>query len=109
MTPNNAESLGDFLCRFRPEADASNLGDVGLIHRLCQCLDVETQTQVVMLNAGHEPEKLSDWYRALHTIDGSRVASKAIAMTSLAPNADSPLVVKPPQALSCLPDERPHV
>ena len=96
MTPDEAESLGEFLCRFRPEADASNLGDVGLIHRLRQCLYVETQTQVIMLNAGKEPERLSDWYKALHTIDGSRTTSKAISATTPAPIADPMPVIDPP-------------
>ena len=107
MTPSETESLGDFLRRFRPEADASNLGDVGLIHRLRQCLDVETQTQVVMLNGGHEPERLLDWYKALHTIDSSRVTSKAITETVLPPAANTIVAAECSHPTPSLPNERP--
>ena len=38
MRPEEGETLGQFLHRFRPEADASDLDDTTLVHRLRQCL-----------------------------------------------------------------------
>jgi hypothetical protein len=44
MQPQSRETPGEFLNRFRPEADASNLGDIALIHRRRQCLPELVQT-----------------------------------------------------------------
>ena len=78
MRPEEGETLGQFLHRFRPEADASDLGDTALVHRLRQCLPATTQTLVAMLKGGDAPEKIIDWYDALHIIDCGQVTSLAI-------------------------------
>jgi hypothetical protein len=78
MHPEEGETLGQFLHRFRPEADASDLGDTTLVHRLRQCLPATTQTLVAMLKGGDTPEKIIDWYDVLHIIDRGQVTSLAI-------------------------------
>src|ERR1700742_2500806 len=60
MQPRSRETLGEFLNRLLPEADASNLGDVALIHRLRQCLPESVQTQVIMLKGGQEPKEITE-------------------------------------------------
>src|SRR6201999_1264421 len=77
MRPEEGETLGQFLHRFRPEADASDLGDTALIHRLRQCLPATTQTLVAMLKGGDAPEKIIDWCDALHIIDCGQVTFTA--------------------------------
>src|ERR1700742_2475730 len=60
MQPRSRETLGEFLNRLLPEADASNLGDVALIHRLRQCLPESVQTPVIMLKGGQEPKEITE-------------------------------------------------
>ena len=85
------ETIGQFLHRFRPEADASEMSDAALIHRLRQCLPATIQTSVAVLRGGAAPERIAEWYEALHLIDQSQVTSAAILNS--VPAASRPLQV----------------
>src|ERR1700733_12483903 len=60
-----------------------------------------------MLNGGHEPERLLDWYKALHTIDSSRVTSKAITEMVLPPATNTIVAAESSPPTPSLPNKQP--
>jgi len=68
------ESLGSFVNRFRPEAEASDFDDKTLCFFFAQALPEQIQVQISSMNQGDIPCKIEDWYRLsqrLHAIKAS--------------------------------------
>ena len=89
MCQGEGETIGQFLHRFRPEADASELSDAALIHWLRQCLPATIQTSVAIMRGGVVPKRIIEWYETLHLIDQSQVMLLAILDSASVTNQSS--------------------
>ena len=83
------------------------MSDVALIHRLCHCLPATIQISVALMKGGTAPERITEWYEALHLIDQNQVTSAAILDSVPAANQSIQVpVIEMMQAMSLIAGQR---
>jgi len=98
------EPLGDFVNRFRLDADVSRFNDDTLIYFFRRKVPGPVQLAMLSLRNGKAPDEIKEWYKLCREWENVRISTEAAAAITRPPPPPRPSF---PPATAALPPPRP--